>query len=151
MLVTGLGFTLNNWRFTSDSYLAPDTSEVVAIGDPSFTLSKNKLVTNYINVPLLLEFNTSQNKKKTFHFATGVIGGARIQSRLKLVEDSGDSEIKHKIYDDFNTNPWKVDATVRLGYRNFTVFCNYGLTPFFKADKDPELHAMTVGVRLIGW
>ncbi len=151
MLVTGIGFSIQNYRFNSDSYMAPDSSYVTAIGDPSFSLSKNKLVTSYINIPLLIEFNTSENPKKTFHFATGVIGGVRVHSHLKLVEDSGDNEVKHKIYDDFNVNPWRADATVRLGYRNFTVFGSYALTNFFRENKDPELHALTVGVRLIGW
>jgi|SRR5688572_21118457 len=151
MLVTGIGFTINNYRFNSDSYLAPDSSNVTAIGGPAFTLSKNKLVTDYINIPLLIEFNTSENKKRTFHFATGVIGGIKVASHLKLVEDSGDNEVKNKIYDDFNVNPWRADATVRLGYRNFTVFGSYGLTSFFKTDKDPELHTLTVGLRLVGW
>lgn len=80
MLVTGIGFSIQNYRFNSDAYLAPDSSNVTSIGDPSFTLSKNKLVTGYINVPLLLEFNTSENPKKTFHFAFGVIGGVRVHS-----------------------------------------------------------------------
>jgi len=151
MLVTGIGFSIQNYRFNSDAYLAPDSSNVTSIGDPSFTLSKNKLVTGYINVPLLLEFNTSENPKKSFHFAAGVIGGVRVHSHLKLIEDSGENEVKHKIFDDFNVNPWRVDATVRLGYRNFTVFGSYGLTTFFKDNKDPELHALTMGVRLVAW
>ncbi len=151
MLVTGIGFSVNNYRFNSDSYLAPDSGKVVAIGGPSFTLSKNKLVTGYITVPLLLELNTSEKADKTFHFAAGVIGGYRIHSHLKLVEDSGSNEVKNKIYDDFNLNPFRVDATIRLGFRNFTVFGSYGLTNFFKSNNDPELHALTVGVRLAGW
>ena len=151
MLVTGIGFSVQNYRFNSDAYLAPDSSNVTSIGDPSFTLSKNKLVTGYINVPLLVEFNTSENPKKTFHIAVGVIGGVRVHTHLKLIEDSGENEVKHKIFDDFNVNPWRADATVRLGYRNFTVFGSYGLTHFFRDNKEPELHALTMGVRLVGW
>src|SRR4030095_6971796 len=130
---------------------APDSNAVAAIGSPTFSLNKNKLVTDFINVPLLVEFNTSMNKKKTFHFATGVIGGVKVASHLKLVEDSGENEVKNKIYDDFNVNPWRADATVRLGYRDFTVFGSYSLTSFFKSDKEPQLNTLTVGMRLVGW
>ncbi len=151
MLVTGIGFSIHNYRFDSDAYLAPDTNIVTAIGDPSFSLSKNKLVNGFINVPVLLEFNTSQDPHKTFHFAFGVINGVRVTSRVKLVEDSGDNEVKSKIYDDFNTNPFRVDATVRLGYRNLTIFGSYGMLNFFRSDKDPELHAFITGIRFIGW
>lgn len=70
---------------------------------------------------------------------------------LELVEDSGENDVKHKIFDDFNVNPWRVDATARIGYGNFTLFGSLSLTPFFKDNKEPELHALTMGVRLVGW
>jgi hypothetical protein len=150
MLVTGLGFSYNNFRFKSDKYLAEDAEIVTSIND-SASYKKNKLVVSYLNVPFLLEFNTSENPKKTFHIATGVIGGLRIGSHLKLVRESGSANVKSKSYDDFNINPFRCDATVRLGYRNFTVFANYGLLSLFKDDKGPEAMPFTVGLRLVGW
>lgn len=151
MLVTGLGFSINNFRFNSDSYLAPDADSVTAISDPSITLKKNKLVAEYINVPLLLEFNTSQNPKRTVHIATGVIGGLRVGSRVKMIQAQNGNESKVKIYDDFNLNPFRCDATARIGYRNFTVFASYGLVNLFKDNKGPDLVPFTAGIKLIGW
>jgi hypothetical protein len=150
MLITGLGFSYNNFRFKSDKYLAEDSETLTAIND-STSYKKNKLVISYLNVPLLLEFNTSENPKKTFHISTGVIGGLRIGSHLKLVKESGSANVKSKSYDDFNINPFRCDATVRLGYRNFTVFANYGLLSLFKDDKGPEAMPFTVGLRIVGW
>jgi len=150
MLITGLGFSYNNFRFKSDKYLAEDAEILTSIND-STSYKKNKLVISYLNVPLLLEFNTSENPKKTFHIATGVIGGLRLGSHLKLVKESGSANVKSKSYDDFNINPFRCDATVRLGYRNFTVFANYGLVSLFKDDKGPEAMPLTVGLRLVGW
>jgi hypothetical protein len=151
MLVTGLGFTYNNYRFKSDTYLEQNTTQVTPVTVAGLNLKKNKLVASYLTVPLLLEFNTSQNADKTVHLAVGVIGGLRIGSHLKLVKEEGNRESKSKVFDDFNLNPFRYDATVRLGYRNFTVFGSYNMAGLFKDNKGPELYPVTVGLRVIGW
>lgn len=151
MLVTGIGFSINNFRFKSDAWLEPNADSVTAIVDPSVTLKKNKLVAEYINIPLLLEFNTSENRDRTVHLAAGVIGGLRIGSRVKMIQKKDGDESKVKIYDDFNLNPFRCDATVRVGFKNFTVFGSYGLLAMFKDNKGPELMPFTAGIRLVGW
>jgi hypothetical protein len=151
MLVTGLGLTINNYRFDSGIHLQPDVDTVIGFTDPVANIKKNKLVATYLSVPLLLEFNTSENPDKTFHIALGVIGGLKTGSHLKLVKEVGGDESKVKYRDDFNINPWRYDATVRLGYRNFTVFGSYNLAVMFKDKKGPELNTFTAGIRLVGW
>ena len=151
MLITGVGFTVNNYRFDSGIYLQPAADTVIGITDPTVNIKKNKLVATYLTVPLLLEFNTSSNPDKTFHLAMGVIGGLRLGSHLKLVKEVNGDESKVKYRDDFNLNPWRYDATVRLGYRNFTVFGSYNLAGLFKDNKGPELNTFTAGIRLAGW
>lgn len=151
MLVTGLGFTINNYRFSSQSYLVPGVDSVVAYTDPSVNVTKNKLVAQYLTVPLLIEFNTSLNPKKTFHIALGMIGGVRIASHGKLITEKDGDEVKSKYYDQYNLNPWRYDATVRLGYRGFTVFGSYDMAGLFKDNKGPEVYPLTVGLRLVGW
>jgi putative autotransporter adhesin-like protein len=150
MFITGLGFTWNNYRFRSDQYLDPESSQVQPAPD-SLSYSKNKLVVCYLNAPLLFEFNTSEYKKQTIHFAAGVIIGLRVGSYIKLVRNNDGNKYKKKIFDSFNLNPMKYDATVRFGFKNFTVFGNYSLGNFFKSSKEPELHPLTIGVRLLGW
>ena len=151
MLVTGLGYSINNFRFKSDQYLAPNANTVTGVGDSLVNLTKNKLVVNYINVPLLLEFNTGKNPNRNFHFATGVIGGLRVASHVKLVQEINGDESKKKVYDDFNLNPFRCDATVRMGYGKFTVFASYGLVGIFKDGEGPEMYPFTAGVKFIGW
>ncbi len=151
MLVTGLGFTINNYRFDSDIFLQPSVDTVIGITDPTANIKKNKLVASYLTVPLLLEFNTSSNPDKTFHIAMGVIGGLRLGSHLKLIKEIDGDDTKVKYRDDFNINPWRYDATVRLGYRNFTVFGSYNLAGMFKDGKGPDMNTFTAGIRLVGW
>jgi hypothetical protein len=150
MFVTGLGYSINNYRFKSDAFFVPDSEEFTAVDD-STEYKKNKLVVHYITVPVLFEFNTSTNPKKTFHFATGIIGGLRIGSHQKLVKETGSKDYTVKTYDDFNMNPFKADATVRLGYGNFTLFGTYSLTSLFRDKKGPEMYPLTAGIRVVGW
>jgi len=151
MLVTGLGFTINNYRFDSQAYLIPGVDSVTSEIDPNATVKKNKLVAQYLTVPLLIEFNTSQNPKKTFHFAFGMIGGIKLASHGKLIKEANGDEVKSKYYDQYNLNPWRYDATVRLGYRGFTVFGSYNMAGLFENNKSPELYPLTVGLKLVGW
>jgi hypothetical protein len=123
----------------------------MSIIDPIASVKKNKLVASYLTVPLLIEFNTSQNPKKTVHLAIGVIGGLRLGSHVKLVKEVEGKETKTKLRNDFNLNPWRYDATVRLGFRNYTLFGSYGLPNLFKDNKGPELSPFTVGLRVVGW
>lgn len=152
MLVTGFGATINNYRFKSQNYLDPGADSVSAAAIPvGVSIKKNKLVAGYITVPLLLEFNTSENPKKTVHLALGIIGGLRIGSYVKLVKEEGDKETKVRYINDYNLNPWRYDATLRLGFSNYTLFGSYNLAGLFKDDKGPGLHAFTAGVRVVGW
>lgn len=151
MLITGLGLTINNYRFKSDAVLVPNADSVVAFTNPDINVKKNKLVATYLTIPLLLEFNTSENPKKTFHLAAGVIGGLRIGSHLKVASSYNNDDTKTKYRDDFNLNPWRYDATVRLGYRNFTLFGSYNMAGLFKDKKGPELNTFTAGIKLAGW
>ena len=103
----------------------------------------------YLQVPLLVEFNTSTDPEKTFHIALGVVGQYRIASRTKQKFDDGTYEYKKVDKDSYNLNPFGVKAHVSLGYRSFTVFAEYSLTPLFQVNRGPELYPGAVGLRLV--
>ena len=58
---------------------------------------------------------------------------------------------KEKDKQSFNTNPFRVSATVRGGVGWFNVFATYSLTPLFENGRGPELYPFTVGVTLLGF
>jgi hypothetical protein len=115
------------------------------------TFDKNKLRTTYIKVPVMLEFNTSEDPKRSFHIAAGVIGGVRIGSITKQEYKVDDAKHKNRVKDDFNFSPITLDAAFRIGYGNLTLFANYGLTPLFEKDKGPEVYPVTVGLAILPW
>ncbi len=87
-MVTGLGLNWNNYRFSMDTRLNSDSSELHGYVDKGISIRKSKLTSLYFDIPLLFEFQTnSYMKKNSFHFATGMIMGVRISSHTKKYYD----------------------------------------------------------------
>ena len=153
-IVTGLGFSFNSFNMKNKSTLNADssyTSNLNTINNNSVTLIKNKLRESFITIPLLLELNTSKNQSQNFHIAAGVIGGLKLGSSTKQVFKEEDKTYRDIRRDDYNLFPFKLDATLRVGYGMFTMFATYSLTPLFQTGKGPELYPFNVGIRIIPW
>ena len=163
-VVTGLGLEYNNYELKNNVRLIADGGSFVhdnvtpfnesytwGVADTTLTFSKNRFKTFYINVPLMLEVNTGQHKNKSFHVSAGAILGYKFKTKMKYIYEENGERQKKKDNQNFNTNPFKVDLTARVGYGWFTVFTTYSLTPLFEKDRGPELHAFSVGVALLGF
>lgn len=157
-VVTGLGFTYNSYGLKENVRLMANNDSTYAFMVPTDNpdslggynpYSKNKLRASYLRIPLMLEFNTSLDPERTFHVAAGVIGGWNMGTinKVKYEEDGNDVKTRNK--GDYNISPFTLDASVRLGYRNFTLFANYGLTPLFEDGKGPEVYPLTVGLQVV--
>jgi hypothetical protein len=152
-LVTGIGVEWNQYEFSNRTRLNPDSSYTHGIIDSSnvFSYKKNRLKSTFVNVPLLVEFNTNKNPDKAFHIAVGVIGGYKLGSRTRQILKNNGDEIRIIRKDNYNINPFRVNAHASIGYKNFTVFADYALTPLFENGKGPELYPFTIGVKLISF
>lgn len=152
-LVLGLGFEWNQYEFSNKTRLNPDSGYTYGVIDSSniYNYRKNRLKTTFVNVPVLLEFNTSKNPKKAFHIAVGAIGGYKLGSRTRQVLELKGNDIKFIKKDDYNINPFRVNAHASIGYHNFTLYADYALTPLFENGKGPELYPFTIGVKLISF
>ncbi len=151
-LIVGAGLTYNSYGLKNNVRLETRDSSAtyaIAVPDTLMNYSKNKLRASYINVPVMLEFNTSDDNEKSFHIAAGVIGGWKMGSITKQKWEKGDEKNQLRTKADYNLAPFTLDATARIGYRNFTVFATYGLTSLFEKNKGPEVYPMTVGLQIL--
>ncbi|MBD3638078.1 MAG: PorT family protein [Crocinitomicaceae bacterium] len=150
-LVTGLGFTNSRFGF-KDSYMRLGANADSTFGYADSTLingfEKNQLRVNYVNIPLLIQFNTSKNKKKNFHIAVGAIGGVRMSSKMKYKYDVGEGTAEDKTKGRFNVNPFHASLTARIGYRGFGLFASYNMLPLFENDKSRVAKPLTFGASL---
>jgi hypothetical protein len=150
-VVTGFGFDYHLYELANRTNLNADTNytwgSIETPGGVNYV--KNKLRCTYLQVPLLIEINTSENPKKTFHIAFGVIGQYLIASRTKQVLEEHNDQYTKVRKDNYNLSPFAAKAHVNLGYKNFTVFAEYGLTQLFQPGKGPELYPFAAGIRLV--
>lgn len=151
-LTSGLGFSFRHIAF-NDNYLlkAPsieNNNTLSAEIDTILSYKKNRLNTVYVTVPLLLEFVSQTNEWKSFYGSIGVIGSVRIGSSYLRKGTSNGVEFKYKEKNKFGLNPFQLDATIRLGYRNLGLFVNYGIIQLFEPNKSQRVHPLTFGISL---
>lgn len=148
-LVTGLGFEFNNYHFNGNNNIIKDDMGNIVIYDADLdgiTLKKSKFSTTYFTVPLMLELQIPVERHNTINIAGGIIGGAKVYSRTKMVyfDDGGKEKVKSK--SDFSLNYLRWGPTARLGYENFQIYATYYMNGLFKKDKGPELYPFQVGL-----
>ncbi|MEX1002197.1 MAG: outer membrane beta-barrel protein [Crocinitomicaceae bacterium] len=148
-LVTGLGFTNSRFGFKNSSLrLVSNNDTTMGVVDSSLVsgFSKNQLRVNYLNIPLLIQINTSKNPDKNFHLAFGAIGGVRIGTNVKYKYEAGNGgDSKERIKGRYNVNPFHVSLTARMGYKNFGVFANYNMLPLFENQASRVAKPLTFG------
>jgi hypothetical protein len=150
-LVTGLGFTFNNYRFNKDVILMSDSAVLYGV-ESTIDLEKKKLVVTYLTVPLIFEYQISTGKKdRRIYISAGGIGGLKIGSHTKYVYRSGDQLHKDKVNEDFHLSPFTYGATFRIGYRGVNLFANYNLATLFESKEGPELYPLTIGLSIVNF
>jgi len=175
-LTSGLGFSLNNYYFSDSYMLIPDSSTLVAYkvvdqnGTPA-PMRVNKLFVSWITVPIIFEFQTNNRiRLNSFHISLGVIGGIRLQSytlqeykngtdMTYYLQDQSGKTVASVYIDDryvrqhsqFHLNPFKLDATMRVGWSFLNLWTTYSISPMFQKNQGPELYPWTIGITLLGW
>lgn len=175
-LVSGLGLSWNNYRFSKNTLLVSDSSELKGYLMEGVSVRKSKLVNLYLTLPLYFEIQSKGTKTKDkFHLAAGVVGGWRISTHTKLyfneaskeyrlrdpetngllpfVKQTPGSSTRNIVKDrgSFHQHPFKLDASVRAGWGIINLYANYSLTSMFIKDKGPELYPYAIGISLSGW
>ena len=162
--VTGLGLEYNNYElkhnvrlidnggsYVSNTINAYNEKYTWGVVDSSLNFSKNRFKTFYIDAPFLFEINTGDHKNKSFHLSAGAIVGYKFTTRMKYIYKVNGNEQKVKDNQDFNTNPFKVSLTARVGIGWVNLFATYAVTPLFETNRGPELYPFSVGVTLLGF
>jgi len=153
LLTTGIGFEFRNLSFKKDFDLLPNGDNI----EPVLTnidYTKNKLRANYVQVPLLLEINTSSKPKKGLYLGAGVIGGYKMYSVMMQDYEVNGREEEKVIHDQngFNLNDIQLQGTLRLGIGKLTFIGNFDLLPVFEnSNIGDNLANVNFGVQLIGF
>ena len=144
-IVTGLGLSWYNFRFDRDITLIEDENGKIQPEDldGNWKVKKTKLTCSYITVPVLLEYQVPVSGYRLYCSA-GIIGGLKLGSHTKVKYKLNGSH-KKKNHDDFNLRPYKLDASIKIGYRGLNLWGTYGLETLFEGDKAPGLTPYALG------
>jgi hypothetical protein len=145
-VTTGLGFQWNRYGLEKNVDIASNADSIYAVNNTTVNYNKNVLRSTYLQIPLLLEFNSNKDGSKNWHLSFGVVGGVRIASSWKTKWEEDGKPLKAKTKDDFNFNSLSANAYAQIGYGNVGLFVQYGLTDVFRPGKGPELSPVSGGI-----
>jgi hypothetical protein len=173
-IVTGLGLTFNDYRFMRPTRLSMDSSKLIGYLDQDISIRKSKISAFYLSLPVLFEFQTAPiYHKNGFHINMGVLISARLSSHTKIYynelntefnvtqynPETGQYEVvytamspndpKEHHYGDWFLQPFKFEATVRIGWNFLNFWANYSLNKMFREGKGPELYPWSAGISLV--
>ncbi len=175
-MVTGIGFSFNDYRFSNPTYLSPDSNELSGFYMRNVNVRKTKLSLFYLSVPVLFEFQTNNDRRsRRFFINFGMIINARLRTHTKIyfneankqyyLEDPATGTTLPDYYttpnrsnrnivkntDSYNLQPFRFDATVRLGYGIISLYATYALNNMFLKGQGPELNQWSAGISISGW
>lgn len=152
-LVYGITYDINNWSYKNPiSWNVGNPRQQVVqnsgfISRDSVSFKKNKLVTNYLQVPLLLKFETNPNRKsKNVTLALGGYAGYLVRSHTKQIV-SGSSD-KKKQFEDFNLNQFQYGVQAELGFQSFGIYFKHNASKL--TDYGTAQYPYAFGIRLAG-
>lgn len=143
---TGLGFNWNHFGLKNNVDLNKNNDSIFGTINTSINYTHNSLRSTYLQIPLLLEFNSSANADKAWHLTAGVVGGFRLGANWKTKWEDNGKRNSGKIKDDYFLTGLQANALVMVGYGNTNLFVQYSLKNMFQIDKGPALRPVSLGV-----
>lgn len=144
LLLTGLGFEFDNFRFKDGETLVRDGDGRTVPHDPADdgqSLRSSKLVAAYVNVPLLVEVRFGCDDRFFVNF--GAVAGVKIGSHMKYKVDCQES---YKSRGHYNLRDFHYGATANVGYGRFGLSATYYFSPMFRPDRGPAVRQANLGL-----
>jgi len=145
----GFGVELNNYHYKQN--IRYDANPPAVVNAPIVSLdgtmgrnyTKNKLVANYLTVPMMLNFNFTPNRSDPFGFSVGASAGWLYGSHNKTkTSDEG----KEKARDDFDLRPFKISYIAELNLGEIKFYGSLATRSMYERGLD--MTPYTVGIRI---
>ena len=146
-VVSGMGLESNNFRFSNNITLGKDAQgRIIPIDygeEYGVELSKSKLTTTYLNIPLLFQFNLSRARHNRGWISFGAVCGMKLQSYTKVKSCERGIE---KNFNDQNISNFHLGFQVMVGYGHMGFMAKYYPQSIFKKDMGPNVQQVNVGL-----
>jgi hypothetical protein len=142
----GLGLELNNYMYEGNIRYNENPTQIYM---DVIDYSKNKLATDYLTVPMMLNFNFTPHAEKgykNFGFSVGASAGYLYSSRQKYIStETG----KQKTKDDFDLHTVKISYVAELQLGPVKFYGSLADRSMFKKGLDQTPY--NIGIRLSTW
>jgi hypothetical protein len=146
-LKTALTLDWANYYFTENITLIEDQPQVT-LDTTGILFSRNKLTSRYVQLPLLLNFNTAPGSDDGVSISVGGYAGLLWSAHTKQVSDENG---RVKVRDDFNLNPFRYGLTARVDFKWFDFYLNYNLSEVFAENEGPSAQTFTAGINFLNF
>ncbi len=147
----GIGVNWNNYFFKNTVNISTGNDSTTFQLDSVYTYDKYKLRVTYLQVPLIIGVRLGDLDKRPLGLQVGAIGSFKIGSMVKQKYSMNETNFKDKIRDDYNLNPFKLEAIARISVGNMGIFARYSLTSLFETGKAPDLYPFSAGITFGGF
>lgn len=145
-LIYGAGVDWNNYRFKNNVDLMKDTSILTYTINNNINYKKNKLVSTYLTVPVMLKFKFGKSKRKdSFKIAIGPQFGYLLSSYQKKKWESNGKQ-KTKVKGDYNLDELRIGYSLYLGSKDVNFYFRYFPESTFKKDQGPDVNTICAGL-----
>lgn len=143
----GLGLSYKHQRVSYLGVLAQNDSTNTSVIYPDGIVpvnypDKQVLGCHTIALPLEIRFRAAKWRHLKLHLGGHI--GYRLQGYQKVWSSGNGQVYKDKHLVDFNPLSYGVHA--RVGLRNWSVFADYGLSPYFKSNSSSQFTVFTTGI-----
>ena len=154
-LISGIGFSWRTLSIDNDMFVTKDANSNVSLAYYEKGLSKSKLRTGYIIVPLGLQYNFSKVKNagldvRYLDYSNGFRVGANIYGGVKMSTNNiikGDG-ISDRDRSDYQVSPFIYGGQFTVSYNDFSIFVKKDFGNFFKNGTFANDKALVFGVAL---
>lgn len=139
----GIGIEMYNFRFENPISFSNTPGNYTYFDVVNF--KKNKLFVEYLTVPVLLNYHSNPQNRKSFYASIGMSAGYLIQSHTKQISDERG---KKKVNGNFNLNNFKLATIGELGIGSIRLYGSYSRTNMFDEKlTNFDMNPFAIGLR----
>ena len=148
LMVSGIGLDFSRYHFKGDVGLGYDglNTAFIPSADPDIHYRSSRLLTYYVTIPLLIEYQKSVAKNKGFYLSGGIVGYVKYYSQSRVEHSITRQRVK--LGTDLNILPVNVRFMLQAGIQDVSIFAYYSPISLIENGKGPELKPMGIGLRL---
>lgn len=141
----GVGFShYNNHTKTNFDRNFEENTTTLSDLDNTLDIKRSKYAANYLEIPIEFRFRTKGIKH--FKFLIGAKVGYQLNAYTKTVEEIEGREYKFKSFNFPDNNSLRYGATVRIGFRNISLYGAYFFSSLFNDSQSVNLNPVNIGL-----